>query len=94
MGVIRDAAAQPVEVDLRPLTIGASADTGFDPSLLHYWSQVEPSGEWPVVTVSPACSSWVKRRVPSDVVDSSPDPSLFDVCPVCREVAEVLEVRG
>lgn len=87
MGRIRDAAAQPLAVDL-------TSRDGFDPSLLHYWSEVRPRGEWTSVDVSPACTPSIVRRVPVDVVDSgpTPDPSLFPVCHLCAEVAAALGV--
>lgn len=89
MGRIREAAAQPLAVDLR------SRD-GFDPSLLHWWSEVRPRGEWTTVDVSPACTPSIRRQVPVDLIDDRealPDPSLFPVCPVCAEVTRAYYSR-
>lgn len=87
MGAIRDAAA-------RPLVIATDLDLsrrGFDPSILHYWSQVGSSGEWPTMVVAPACTPTIRRTVPKDVAnDPTPDSSQYATCAVCVEVAAAL----
>lgn len=90
MGVIREAAS-------RPLVVATDLDLsrrGFDPAILHYWSQVGSNGEWPTMVVSPACTPSIKRTVPRDITDGPlPDPSEYPTCAVCAEVAHAYASR-
>jgi hypothetical protein len=90
MGAIRDAAS-------RPLVVATDLDLtrrGFDPSILHYWSQVGSNGEWPTMVVAPACTPSIRRTVPRDVADGPlPDPSEYTTCAVCTEVASAYATR-
>jgi hypothetical protein len=83
MGTIRDAASQPVTLDLRPR---------FDNSLLHFWVQEIPTGEWEHSTtvIRPACTPSERRVVPTLMVN---DAERIGVCqsdvPKCAVCAEV-----
>lgn len=71
----------------------------YDPTLVHYWDEVRPRGEWPTTVIAPVCTPSEQRTVLTSMADdqsrTSADPraggfETANLCPVCVEVMDAV----
>lgn len=65
----------------------------YDPSLLHYWTETRPRGEWPTTTVSPACTPSITRTVHTSIPDEGERPVDGVECEDCAAVVTAITAR-